>query len=344
MSQRECAGFNWPSFAISAWDPVGVGPESASWACRFSAVNDTPHAPFSAALRARNCSGVPPASSFVGVPQPASIATSFSGREFLPCRFESPDFQSRAAAVGQLASTAAIDKSCGEPLRSISRNDPSRERTFFSPSALRAVGHPIQPVSDVRSTDARSRKRDRPEGVVQAFQVILNKVEPRFCVLARNLLSKDDCRAALADEVEPARPEVPLVSKSSAFACRAERLARTGTGPNRSIIWPAGGTKRVAPDADAGEEVALREAVEITRVDVFDASLVDDSISDVTGCNEVSEPLSCIGFDLVVERRHGASFVAWVMAHLTSSLGCTFSTQPFQSPSVNSTSKFALSL
>jgi hypothetical protein len=35
MSQRECAGFNWPGFAVSAGDPVGVGPE-ASRACSFS--------------------------------------------------------------------------------------------------------------------------------------------------------------------------------------------------------------------------------------------------------------------------------------------------------------------
>ena len=29
----------------------------------------------------------------------------------------------------------------------------------------------------MRSTDARSRERDRPEGVTQGFQVILNKVD-----------------------------------------------------------------------------------------------------------------------------------------------------------------------
>jgi len=68
-------------------------------------------------------------------------------------------------------------------------------------SCAAGVGHPIQPVSDVRSTDARRRKRDRPDGVIQGFQVSLYKVEPRICVLARNLLSKDDCRAALRDEM-----------------------------------------------------------------------------------------------------------------------------------------------
>jgi hypothetical protein len=53
------------------------------------------------------------------------------------------------------------------------------------------VGHPVSSVSDMRRADARSRKRDRPEGVTHAFQVILYKVDPSICVLARNLLSKD---------------------------------------------------------------------------------------------------------------------------------------------------------
>jgi hypothetical protein len=38
-----------------------------SCACRFKDVSDTPHAPFSAALRSKNRSGVPPASAAAGV-------------------------------------------------------------------------------------------------------------------------------------------------------------------------------------------------------------------------------------------------------------------------------------
>jgi hypothetical protein len=122
----------------------------------------------------------------------------------------------------------------------------------------------------MRRTDARRRKRDRPEGVTQGFQVSVYKVDPRVCVLARNLLSKDACRLALADEVVKGWPQVPLVSKPSPLACRAERLARTGTSPNRSIVWPACAAKRVAPNANAGEEVALRVAAEVVGVDIFD--------------------------------------------------------------------------
>ena len=30
MSQRECAGFNWPEFSISAEEPVSISPEAVS--------------------------------------------------------------------------------------------------------------------------------------------------------------------------------------------------------------------------------------------------------------------------------------------------------------------------
>lgn len=123
MSQRECAGFNWPPLAVATWEPVGRGPE-------------------------------------------ASAATSFSGLAFFVKCSRGTPFQSRA---------------CG-------------------------VGHPIRSVADVRGADARSRERNRPEGVAQGFQVSVYKVDPRPCSRACNLLAKDDCRAALADEVMPCRP------------------------------------------------------------------------------------------------------------------------------------------
>ncbi len=32
MSQRECAGFNWPPLPVKARDPLDIGPKSASCA------------------------------------------------------------------------------------------------------------------------------------------------------------------------------------------------------------------------------------------------------------------------------------------------------------------------
>jgi hypothetical protein len=175
----------------------------------------------------------------------------------------------------------------------------------------------------VRGTDARRRESDRPDGIGQAFQVIAYKVEPRFCVLARNLLSIEDCRSALADEVEEVRPKVPLVSKPSSFACRAERLARTGTGPNRSVVWPASTAESQAPDPDAGEEMALGELAEVVGAHVLDASGVNDAIGDVSGGDEVAEPAGCIFINLVVVGglRHGQASPcpapgAWIAASM----------------------------
>jgi hypothetical protein len=89
------------------------------------------------------------------------------------------------------------------------------------------VGGPVIPLADLRCPNARRCKIRRPDGKVVSFQVIENKVDPSVASLARNLLSKDACRAPEADEMVKGRPEVSFVSDPKAFACRAERLART---------------------------------------------------------------------------------------------------------------------
>jgi hypothetical protein len=66
----------------------------------------------------------------------------------------------------------------------------------------------------------------------------LYKVEPSEAVTSCNLLTKNDWRLALDNEMEPRRPEVPLVSKPSAFTCRAERLARATARPYWFTIFP----------------------------------------------------------------------------------------------------------
>jgi hypothetical protein len=130
------------------------------------------------------------------------------------------------------------------------------------------------------------------------------KVDPRIDSAARNLLSKDDWRAALADEPVPRRPQVPLVIKPSSFACRGERLARTGTGPNRSIVRPASASKRVRPDADSGEEMALVVTSQVIRSDILNAPFVDVAKSDMPGGDQVAQPLRGVWVVLVVVRRH----------------------------------------
>jgi hypothetical protein len=190
-------------------------------------------------------------------------------------------------------------------LRIASIKPPSNVRTPLSASALVGVGHPVQPLADVRRTDARSAEIRRPEGVARSFQVSVYKVEPSESVLARNLLTHDDARVALFDEVMERRPKVPLVSKPHSFACRAERLTGARSCPNFLIVGPSSGAQGMTPDADAGEEVALRVASQVAGCDIFDASLVDIAGGDVPRGDQVAQPRCCEGVELVVVGGHG---------------------------------------
>ncbi len=118
-------------------------------------------------------------------------------------------------------------------------------------------------LADVRCADARSAQISRPEGVARYFQVSAYSVEPAEAVLARNLLSKDDWRAALADEPVELGPEVTLVGKSGSLSGGAEGLTRARAGPDGSVVRPSCETENIGPDADTGEEVALREFAKI---------------------------------------------------------------------------------
>jgi len=163
-------------------------------------------------------------------------------------------------------------------------------------SATCGVGQPLsdepEPLSDMRRADARSAQICRPDGVARGFHVSTYKVEPTEAVLARNLLSKDDCRLALADEVVPMRPEVPLVSNPRSSACRAERLARTGSRPNRAVVGPSGEAQAEAPAADPCEEVALSVSTQSIWVHVSDVGLIHISIRDQTALDEFTQPRS----------------------------------------------------
>jgi hypothetical protein len=118
----------------------------------------------------------------------------------------------------------------------------------------------------MRAAEARSAQICRPEGVARCFHVSRYKIEP--VESRRNLLSNDDCRSALRDEVEPVGPEMPLVIKPSAFACRAERLAGTRACPNWCIVIPPSASQGVAPDTDPGKEVTLGVSPQIVGSDI----------------------------------------------------------------------------
>jgi hypothetical protein len=141
-------------------------------------------------------------------------------------------------------------------------------------SAAVGVPHPEESLPDVGKAHARSAQIARPDCVVLVFQVKRYSPEPFEPILACNLLAKDDCRAAEADEPEEVRPEVSLVINPSSTACRGERLARATSRPNGPLIVPPGETQGSRPSADAGEEVALRVAAQIVRSDIRDTPFI----------------------------------------------------------------------
>jgi hypothetical protein len=86
-----------------------------------------------------------------------------------------------------------------------------------------------------------------------------------------NLLTKDNVRPALADEVEPDRPEVTLVGNAPPGTGCAKGLAGATARPNRSILGPSGKPQGVAPAAETGEEMTLNKSGKIACFNILDA-------------------------------------------------------------------------
>jgi hypothetical protein len=177
------------------------------------------------------------------------------------------------------------------------RSDPSALGLMSPPVSFqsRVVGvtHPPQSLSDVRGADARSAQIGSPCGVARSFQVSLYKVEPAEAVLARNLLSKDNWRAALCNEPEELWPEVSGVGKAGSLSGCAKRLAGAASGPDWAVVGPPGEAQGVAPDADPGEEVALNVRSKVIWRYINNAPLVHVAWRDVPSRNQVTQPLRC---------------------------------------------------
>src|SRR6185503_16091208 len=96
---------------------------------------------------------------------------------------------------------------------------------------------------------------------------------------------------------------MPLIVKSSAFTCRAERLARAGTAPYRPSP-PACKLEGVGEATETCEEMALGESGEFVGSDILDTTSVDDALRDLAGVHEVLQPLGAVEVDLVVVNGH----------------------------------------
>jgi hypothetical protein len=359
MSQRECAGFNWPCFAVDTREPLRVRPEmsarcarrlheSVGWLYR-------PGCPGEMAVGvgqcACSCKSAPPARracrrlfappvGVFGVAHPVNLEALVNVSGVPRCA--PVDSESSARGVGQLAACAWIRRLAGSRFNSagltvaclasctvgvphvpiaISACCSSPGELLWPPPVRRplltlraiarallrlppAIGlcHEPKSLPDMECPDARSAEIDRREGVTRAFHVSVNKVEPLKSL--RNLFTKDDVRAALDDEVVPRRPKVPLVREPAAFACRAERLAGTGTRPDGPRRRPGREAERPRPSPDAREEMALDEACEVGRGNVDDRPVIDFAIGNLTGFHQRAEPRDGERIDFVVVGRH----------------------------------------
>ena len=213
-----------------------------------------------------------------------------------------------------MAHDAAKGKSVASPLYALP----------CGPFQSRVVGHEPQPLSDVRRADAASWQYGRPAGVAFRFQISENSVDPAPSNRRLNLLTKDCCRLALADESHPDRPQMALVIGRLALPGCGEWLTGAGAGPNKSVVTPPCKSKRIRPSADPGKEVALSVSAQVVRFDINDAPLIDIAWSDVSCSDEIAEPLRGIGIDFVVVGCRHAAFPFVVQARTGRGFGCTY--------------------
>lgn len=141
---------------------------------------------------------------------------------------------------------------------------------------MHGVGHgaPVKTLSEMRRADPRSAQIGGPDGISQVFQVKAYSGEPVKPGAARNLFSKDDCRAALLDKSAHFGPEVALVVSPPALSGDTEGLAGAGTSPDGGIVGDAGESEGKGPASDAREEVSLTVSHKVIWTDIYDAPLV----------------------------------------------------------------------
>jgi hypothetical protein len=157
---------------------------------------------------------------------------------------------------------------------------------------------------DVERADARTRETDRPDGVVFSFQVIAKTIEPSISNRCFNLFTKDDWRAALADELIPRRPKIAGIVPASLGAGRREGLTGAASGPDFAVIRPSGESEREAPSPDAGEEMALSESSNIVGCDIGNGSFIDFAIGYQSCLDQFAQPGCGKRIVFVVVRRH----------------------------------------
>ena len=216
------------------------------------------------------------------------------------------------------------------------------------------MGHPEKPLSDVGRSDGdgfpagliathkpsfgflprpRSTQIGTPNGVSKSLQRSTYSGVPDPAISARNLLPKDDWRAAVADETPELGPDMTVVGVPGVLAfdadehsspsrardrtrstasgasllaagCR-ERRARAGAGPDGLGGIPASETEGEIPASNSAEEMHPIESHKLACLNIDDRPFVHGAGRDQSGVAEVAEPLRGVGVELVVVGGHG---------------------------------------
>jgi hypothetical protein len=157
-------------------------------------------------------------------------------------------------------------------------------------SRAEQVRHPVQPLPPVRRSDARSAQIGSPDGISQVFHVKANSGEPFTSIRARNLLSKDDCRTALGDEVVKSGPKVALVGVTLALARARKRLTGTGACPDAGDTFESCPPQGEGPASDPGEEVALVVLGEFIGIHLQNAAAVNVTSRQLASRDQLAQP------------------------------------------------------
>ena len=153
--------------------------------------------------------------------------------------------QAKAGSNPALPAVGSVEPERAAPCAAISRATPASETLILrpsvalpvmvqpfmmwppSPSPAVGVGHSAkpEPVALVRRPDGASRQSGGPDGIAKPRQISPHSGEPVPSKRRRNLLSKEDWRAAHGDEAVKDRPEMSTVGCALHFAADGEWLA-----------------------------------------------------------------------------------------------------------------------
>jgi hypothetical protein len=118
------------------------------------------------------------------------------------------------------------------------------------------------------------------------------------------------------------------VYNSLSFACHAERLARTRSRPDGSIVRPSRPPQGITPHPDPGKEMTLGISGKLIWPNVLDTPLIHHPRRNHPRPNQLPKPPRRKRINLVIKRRHAPTFLITTHRRTTSSIDSCITTRP----------------